>query len=340
VKIWLAPLHGITNYHFRNCLNRHVKGIDVAILPFLPVQSAERLRLTKLAHNKLWKDIAPENNPQKHQCAKGRREEGTADRERGRVGGEPVLIPQLMGNKAADFVDTVAALSKWGYYDFNWNIGCPAAQVVTRKRGCGIMPFPDMVEEVVAAVTAIDKVHFSLKMRLGLKQCTESEEIIKRLNRYNLAFVVIHPRLGVQQYEGKPDWEQLERLLSLTQHEVIYSGDINSVADCEQWQHRFPQLTQLMLGRGLLANPFLAEEIKQGAPLLPQEWKLRFADYYTDLSTTLLRHRGEKGAVGNLKELWQYFAKTLKLSDTELIKLLRINEYREFVITTKAIISN
>jgi tRNA-dihydrouridine synthase len=200
------------------------------------------------------------------------------------------------------------------------------------------MPYLDMVEEVVAAVTAIDGVHFSLKMRLGLKQCDEGEDIIKRLNHYNLAFIVIHPRLGVQQYEGKPDWEQMERLLSLTRHEVVYSGDVNSVADYKQWQYRFPQLTQLMLGRGLLANPFLAEEIKQGAPLPLKEWKQRFVNYYTDLSATLLRHRGEKGALGNLKELWQYFAKTMQLSDMELIKLLRINQYHEFITTTKALI--
>jgi tRNA-dihydrouridine synthase len=168
-------------------------------------------------------------------------------------------------------------------------------------------------------------------MRLGLKQTFESEEIIKRLNRYPLDFIIIHPRLGVQQYEGVPDWDALERLLALTQHEVIYSGDINTVTDYELWQLRFPQLTQLMLGRGLLSNPFLAEEIKQGAPLAPEVWQRRFTDYYADLCAVLLRNRGEKGALGNLKELWQYFTKTFQLNDNELIKLLRVNDYFEFV---------
>jgi tRNA-dihydrouridine synthase len=338
VRIWLAPLHGITNYHFRNCLNRHVKGIDVAISPFLPVQSAEKLRLTKLVNNKLWRDIAPEKGEAKNTLTglEGKAKKTLTGFEilLGLGENEYVMIPQLMGNNASNFIDTVKALAKWGYYDFNWNIGCPAAQVVNRTRGCGLMPFPDRVEEVVAAVTALEEVRFSVKMRLGLTQISESEEIIKRLNRYPLDFIVIHPRLGKQQYEGLPDWDALERLLALTRHEVIYSGDINTIADYERWQLRFPQLTQLMLGRGLLANPFLAEEIKQGTCLSPEVWQRRFADYYADLCAVLLRSRGEKGALGNLKELWQYFAKQFQLTDNELIKLLRINEFYEFVNNT------
>jgi tRNA-dihydrouridine synthase len=332
VRIWLAPLHGITNYHFRNCLNRHTKDIDVAISPFLPVQSAEKLRLTKLINNKLWRDITPKKEEAKKTPTGFSPLLGSRDN-------EYVIIPQLMGNIASDFVDTVKALAKWGYYDFNWNIGCPAAQVVNRTRGCGLMPFPDRVEEVVAAVTALEEVRFSVKMRLGLTQISESEEIIKRLNRYPLDFIVIHPRLGKQQYEGSPDWDALEHLLSLTRHEVVYSGDINTIADYERWQLRFPQFTQLMLGRGLLANPFLAEEIKQGTHLSPEVWQRRFADYYADLCAVLLRSRGEKGALGNLKELWKYFAKQFQLSDNELIKLLRINDYYEFRNSVAVILS-
>jgi tRNA-dihydrouridine synthase len=200
------------------------------------------------------------------------------------------------------------------------------------------MPFPDKVEEVVAAVTALEEVRFSVKMRLGLTQTSESVEIIKRLNHYPLDFIVIHPRLGIQQYEGMPDWDVLECLLAITQHEVVYSGDINSVADYERWQLRFPQLSQLMLGRGLLANPFFSFFIKRGVPLAHQEWQQRFADYYADLCDVLLRNRGEKGALGNIKELWRYFAITFQLSDNELIKLLRIDDYYEFVGTTSKIV--
>jgi tRNA-dihydrouridine synthase len=241
------------------------------------------------------------------------------------------LIPQFMGNQAEDFVLTAKQLLQWGYEEMNWNLGCPASQVVTHKRGCGLMPLPDRVEEVVAAVTGQTSIRFSVKMRLGLKEQAESEELIRRLNRYPLKEIVIHPRLGVQQYEGSPDWDALERLWAQSLHPIIYSGDIYSVADYQEFTARFPQIDQIMLGRGLLANPFLAEEIAQGSPLEHSLWMERFRNYYEDLCHTLLIQRGEKGALGNLKELWHYFALSLHLSPEQLTQLLRIDDFSKFI---------
>ena len=51
MKLWLAPLHGITNYYFRNLLCRHAEGVDKAIAPFIPVRSKEKLNPEK------WKDL-------------------------------------------------------------------------------------------------------------------------------------------------------------------------------------------------------------------------------------------------------------------------------------------
>ena len=107
MNLWLAPLHGITNYQFRNTLCRHFAGIDFIITPFLPVQEKAKLNV------KNWKDIWPKNNTL-----------------------HPT-IPQLMGNQPAHFVDTMNVLhDTYGYESFNWNIGCPVSQVVHRKRVC------------------------------------------------------------------------------------------------------------------------------------------------------------------------------------------------------------
>jgi len=89
-----------------------------------------------------------------------------------------------------------------------------------------------------------------------------------------------------------------------------------------------------MLGRGLLANPFLAEEIKQGEAIDHTAWQCRFINYYDDLCAVLLRNRGQKGALGNLKELWKYFMKTFKLNHNEFTQLLRIDNYDTFVTHT------
>lgn len=298
-QIWLAPLHGITSHTFRNTLCRHFGGIDFFMAPFLPAQPAGKFR------PKVWQDIAPENN--------------TA----------LPLVPQLMGNRPEHFVDTTRMLNEhFGYDRFNINIGCPSSPVVRHTRGCGLMPHPDIVEQIVAEVSEKTPFSFSLKMRLGLHSADEGRQLLNRLNDYPLEFLVIHPRLGDDLYEGTPDWDIFAEFCHLTRHKIVYSGDVFTVEDYERLSERFPQVAAWMLGRGLLRNPFLAEEIKGQDTGDKNE---RFNAFYHDLVDKLLPIRGESGTLANLKELWHYFAHFTHTSDEELQQLLRICDFREFV---------
>lgn len=298
-QIWLAPLHGITSHTFRNTLCRHFGGIDFFMAPFLPAQPAGKFR------PKVWQDIAPENN--------------TA----------LPLVPQLMGNRPEHFVDTTRMLNEhFGYERFNINIGCPSSPVVRHTRGCGLMPHPDIVEQIVAEVSERTPLRLSLKMRLGLHSADEGRQLLTRLNDYPLDFLVIHPRLGVDLYEGTPDLDTFEEFCQITRHKVVYSGDVFSTEDYERLSERFPQVAAWMLGRGMLRNPFLAEEIK-GQDTGDKNG--RFNAFYHDLIDKLLPIRGESGTLANLKELWHYFAHFTHTSVEELQQILRICDLQEFV---------
>lgn len=298
-QIWLAPLHGITSHTFRNTLCRHFGGIDFFMAPFLPAQPAGKFR------PKVWQDIAPENN--------------TA----------LPLVPQLMGNRPEHFVDTTRMLNEhFGYERFNINIGCPSSPVVRHTRGCGLMPHPDIVEQIVAEVSERTPFRLSLKMRLGLHSADEGRQLLTRLNDYPLDFLVIHPRLGVDLYEGTPDLDTFEEFCQITRHKIVYSGDVFTTEDYERLSERFPQVTAWMLGRGMLRNPFLAEEIK-GQDTGDKNG--RFNAFYHDLIDKLLPIRGESGTLANLKELWHYFAHFTHTSDEELQQILRICDLQEFV---------
>ncbi|MBQ3739859.1 MAG: tRNA-dihydrouridine synthase family protein [Bacteroidales bacterium] len=298
MKIWLAPLHGITNYMFRNSLYRHFGGIDYCVTPFLPVQEMAKLNV------KNWKDIWPKNNT------------------------TLPTVPQLMGNKPSHFVDTMRAVhDEYGYDAFNWNIGCPVAQVVRRRRGCGIMPDPDTVEEVVRTVTSQTPYRFSVKMRLGLKDPAEGLRILERLDDYPLDFIVIHPRLGEQMYDGVPDLEQMDIFYRHTRHRIIYSGDLFSAQDYERLQNRYPGIEDWMLGRGLLQNPFLAEQLKGEDT---GDRRQRFSKYYQKWTQEMLDAVKEKSTLAKLKELWHYYACLFQLPSDALQQLLRINDFDAF----------
>ncbi|MEG2071364.1 MAG: tRNA-dihydrouridine synthase family protein [Bacteroidales bacterium] len=248
------------------------------------------------------------------------------------------IVPQLMGNIPSHFVDTMNALYRqYGYTHFNWNMGCPVSQIVRKQRGCGLMPYPDKVEEVVKKVTSQTGFYLSVKMRLGLHDFSEGIEMINRLNRYPLEFIVIHPRLGDWQYEGISNLEMFEQMSTISIHEIMYSGDINTLSDFKILQQRFPFVQQWMLGRGILKNPFLAEQMINDKAADLASYRKRFINFYHDLVLALLETRNEKGVLANLKELWHYFAFFFQVEETTLLNLFRINELNDFQQTVEMI---
>ena len=82
-----------------------------------------------------------------------------------------------------------------------------------------------------------------------------------------------------------------------------------------------------MLGRGILQNPFLAEDIKG---LDAGDRRQRFMRYYQLWTDELLQAKKERSTLSALKELWHYYSVFVRLPDEELRQLLRINEFERF----------
>ncbi len=314
---WMAPLHGITYFPFRNTYLKYFQGVDAIIAPFIPAQEFEQHSLPSKI------DLFAENNK------------------------TLPVVPQIMGTDANKIVDTVSYLSQsLGYSRFNWNIGCPMKNIVKKNRGCGMMRFPEQVEQVVEAALSKTTCQFSVKMRLGMENVEQGQEIIERLNKYPLEFVVIHPRFGTQQYEGVVNLQQFDHLYQQCQHPIIYSGDIGLYgAECDarefyqQLKQRYPKITQWMVGRGMLWDPFVFSKLRNSNP---NNTPIRhFFDFYDTLKNELLSHKNESTVLGIIKELWKYFARFLELEEMKLRSILRcqtiveMGEIESFIKKTK-----
>ena len=83
--IYLAPLHGYTDYIFRNVYVQYFNGIDIAISPFVSLTHGTKVNPRKV------KDLLPENNTLM-----------------------PV-IPQILGNDSQLFIQMSDFLYNWGY---------------------------------------------------------------------------------------------------------------------------------------------------------------------------------------------------------------------------------
>ena len=229
----MAPIRGLTDLAYRNAFADLFQGVDFAMTPFVQTVKGNQDKPVHLLENAPTENSLP-------------------------------LVPQIIGKNPDHFLDLARQLSEVGNRSVNWNLGCPFPTQTTKRCGSGLLLFPEEIDRFLDHVSSTLPVSLSIKMRLGLEDPNEIMSVIPVLNRYPLEHVTIHPRLGTQMYGGTVDLDCFALCCDKLKHPVMYNGDITTIEQHAELQQRFPNVTMWMLGRGLLANPCLAEEIRQG----------------------------------------------------------------------------
>lgn len=274
MKIYFAPLEGITGYLFRNAFHKNFCGVDVFYAPF--ISPGQEKKMTPRER----KDICPENNP----CIP--------------------LVPQLLTNNAQYFLCAVKELKQMGYREVNLNLGCPSGTVVAKNKGSGLLRDMVKLDRFLYEIFEKTEIEISVKTRIGLTDASEFEEILHIFNRYCMKELIIHPRLQKEMYRGTPDMETFAWALSESTNPVCYNGDITTLVEYRKIKEKYQGLDSVMIGRGFLSNPFLAEEISKN---LQSESKERIRCFHRDLYGTYRQEMsGEKNVLFKMKELWLY----------------------------------
>ena len=308
VVLSLGPFQGITDAPFRNVFKRHFGGIDKFYTPFFTGIHKE-----EHAKNLQGEEIDPRYNDVE------------------------TLTPQILSTDAEEILRFAKQCQQLGYKEINLNMGCPFPRVANKKRGCGLLPYPDKVEAMLDRVFDEIDIKFSVKCRLGYFNPEEIDAIIPVFNKYPLSELIIHPRIGKQLYKGEADVERFKALAPSINAPLVYNGDIVSVDSFQRISHVVGPVTQFMLGRGILANPFLAEQIKNDtAPTLDK--KERLHNYVLDLYEDRLHHAGGSPKVlGRMKELWSYLMNSFEEPQVVWRKIKKINVLKEYEDAVEAI---
>lgn len=307
MNLFLAPIQGMTMSCYRAAFAKIFGGFDAYYTPFIITDAM------KNPNPLLFKDLIPKPNDS-----------------------EVKIIPQLLSNNGSDFRLFTSALVDMGYNEINWNIGCPFPMVTTKKKGSGILPYPDMIKKFLDIACKDSNYTMTVKMRLGLEDSEEGLHVMKLLNEYPLGGVIIHARTGKQMYTGKVDLDAFEALSDACKHEVTYNGDIFTYDDFMRIHLRFPSIKNFMLGRGALRDPFLPSLIK--GQIIPPADKISMIRHFHDeiynhYRTTL---SGDKHLCDKMKEFWLYmsvhtdkdgkFIKKIRKCHTSADYLDRVNQ--------------
>ena len=285
-------MRGLTAAVFRNTYGAYFSGIDWAVTPFLTTAQGSRIKPSQL------KDVLPENNL------------------------HIPVVPQILCKRSDNFITLAKALYDLGYETVNWNLGCPFPRVAKKQRGSGLLPHPDLIDAFLESVCTQAPNRISIKLRLGRNEPEEIFALLPVFNCYPVKELILHPRTGEQMYTGDVDLDSFEKCLGLSRCPVVYNGDIASRQMFEVLRRRFPTIETWMIGRGLIANPFLPAEIKGD---MPDDFDrvAHFKRFHDTLFERFAEIRqGPAHLVDAMKGYWGYFYQSFE-NGAHILKKIR-----------------
>lgn len=277
MKFYFAPLDGVTGFIYRNAFAEFFGGPDKYFAPFISPCHNPRLK------GKEIKDLLPENNHS-----------------------EIYLVPQIMANNPEYFIKGAKQLAEMGYQEINLNAGCPSGTVVSKGRGAGFLKDTYLMDKFFDEIFSKLDMKISVKTRIGLMDAGEFEEILDVYNKYPFEEVIVHPRTRVQLYQGTPDMSAFQHAYENSKNSLCYNGNIFTVEDYKNISSQYC-LDSIMLGRGLLRNPNLINEIKNNeVKFLSKEVIRQFHDkIYKDFKEEM---SSDKHLLNKMIEMWNYLS--------------------------------
>ncbi len=177
---------------------------------------------------------------------------------------EKKLVVQVFGNDPVDFINTCRVIKDNGLTkEIDINAGCSIKKIVRSEFGVRLMKQPDAIRRIVFSIKdKFPEFNISLKTRLGLTigDCM-LERLLEQIHDIPLSFISIHGRYASQIFSGTADWKKIDEIAKISPFPVYGNGDIYSYRDFSDRKKYMDSLIGVMLGRGVLKNPFLIDEI-------------------------------------------------------------------------------
>ena len=276
MNYYAAPMEGLTDRIWRQVHQKWFGAADAPMRYYAPFLSPPENRV--LIPKKMA-ELAPEANA------------GT------------VVIPQLLARDGELAAWMIGEVRKLGYTEVNLNFGCPSGTVTAKGKGAGMLRDPARLDAFLDAVFSAVEGPVSVKTRIGVQKPEEFAALLDIYNRYPICELTIHPRVMKQLYRGEADRTAFAAALPECRMPVCYNGDVTTPEALHALEAEFPQLSGIMVGRGLIADPALFRRARGGAPASREELRGYCDDLYHGYTEAF---GAASCAVSRMKAHWFY----------------------------------
>lgn len=246
--------------------------------------------------------------------------------------GVPVRV-QLLGSDPARMQDNALRLIGLGPSGVDLNFGCPAPTVNRHRGGAALLDEPELLNRIAAAVRRAvpHGTPFSAKMRLGIRDAARAIECAQALAEGGVELLVVHARTRQEGYRPPAHWHWVGRVAEAVKVPVVANGEVWTEADWRLCRAE-SGVNDVMLGRGAVADPFLAQRIRgmAGAANMPREheWAVlrsTIADFWRAVQEKVApRH-----AAGRLKQWLNLLRRTYPEAESLFQALRAQSQVRE-----------
>lgn len=282
-RLILAPMEGLVDPPMRDLITR-IGGVDQCVTEFIRVSGT---RLPARVFHRITPELS--NN-----CR-------TAS-------GVPVVV-QLLGSDEASMADNACQAVKLGATAIDLNFGCPAKTVNKHRGGAILLREPDRLAEITATIRRAlpDQIPLTAKMRLGYESPNLAVDCAQALASAGAAEITVHARTKTDGYRPPAYWPWIARIRQAVTVPVVANGEIWSVADYHRCREE-SGCEDIMIGRGLIARPDLAQQIRQdlaGDTVRPMTWA-DVVPLIHDFGMDALSKMPERYATGRVKQWLTY----------------------------------
>ncbi len=308
MKYYLAPMEGITTYIYRSAYEHHFHNIDRYFTPFV---------VNKRLSSREQQDLLPEHN-------KGMD-----------------VVPQILTNRAEDFLEVAKEIADMGYQTVNLNLGCPSGTVVAKKRGAGFLALPEELDAFLAEIFEKCPMKISIKTRIGMTDEAEWERLLAIYQKYPIEELIVHPRTQKDFYKYPPRLNTYEMAEKAFDIPLCYNGEIHSVEKMQEVTERFKNLDCVMIGRGILKNPGLVGEIQKSRG--ETETTENAGSEACGVSKEIFRSfhdeiyhgyrkimSGDRNTLYKMKELWSYMGQSFTNPEKYMKKIRKTERLVEY----------
>lgn len=227
---------------------------------------------------------------------------------------ERPISQQIFGSDKGTFEKAAKLVYETMHPDIiDINMGCPVPKVAIKSQaGSALLKNPKLIYEIVTSVVKVVPVPVTVKIRSGWDaNSINAVEIAKICEKAGASAIIVHPRTRSQLYSGKADLDIIKKVKENVNIPVIGNGDITSI-DSARHMLEHTKCDAIMIGRGVLGNPWLIKEIdtylKTGTYLAKPTYDERIAMCHKHLSY-LLKIKKERIAVLEMRSHIAWYIK-------------------------------